>query len=288
MRRLIISLLLTCTLCSVSVFAAEPEVEKEAPKFGERIAESPFVALYVLEELKQLRIEMALTKNELIQQVVDREVNSIDRGVEYATNTISYFFYLIAAVSSVLVLVGWTSIRDIKDRVHTVADEEIAKLIETYEVRLHDIERQLHQKTELIEDTREEVALNQQLQSLWLRAGQESSPNNKIVIYDQILSLRPVYAEALTYKADAVLDLDEPQWAMNLCHQALNIEPDNSHAFYQLACAHAAMGQLEESVNCLVEALERSEAYRDDLSNDPALAKLIDYKPFQQLIRTVD
>ncbi len=200
---------------------------------------SPFIERYVLDELKQLRAEQAITKNELIQQIVDREHQSVDRAVAYATDTVTYFFYLIAAATSVLVLVGWTSIRDIKARVHSLADEEISNLVMEYEKRLAVIEKQLQQKTQYIEENREEIELTQEIQSLWLRAQQDSSPANKISVIDEILKLRPLDAEALTYKADAVLELDEPQWAVNLCGQALAIDPDSSFAQYQMACAQS-------------------------------------------------
>ena len=270
--------------------ALENEETDTRPKFGQRIAESPFVELYVLDELKQLRIEMAAQKNELTEKIVDREINSIDRGVTYATDTITYFFYLIAAASSVLVLVGWTSIRDIKERVHSVADKEITKLIEAYEQRLQTIEEQLNSKALLIEENREEIALTQEIHSLWLRAGQDISPQNKILIYDQILKLNPQDTEAMTYKADAVLELDEPQWAVNLCHQALNIDPDNSHAFYQLGCAYTALNDFEQAVNYLAAALERSDSYKDELTEDKALEPIKGYLPFQHLTgeRTYD
>ena len=107
MRSLKFIVISICLLLSITSIASETANNK--PPFGKRIAESPFVELYVLEELKQLRSDMANQKHELIQQVVDREINSIDRGVQYATDTITYFFYLIAAASSVLVLVGWTA-----------------------------------------------------------------------------------------------------------------------------------------------------------------------------------
>jgi tetratricopeptide (TPR) repeat protein len=71
--------------------------------------------------------------------------------------------------------------------------------------------------------------------------------------------------EALTYKADAVLELEEPQWAINLCHQALAIDSENSHAFYQLVCAFTAMNQFDEAVHYLAEALNRSDSYKDGL-----------------------
>ncbi|MCW8934128.1 MAG: hypothetical protein OQK98_05340 [Gammaproteobacteria bacterium] len=269
------------------LFICMPAIASESDEtktpFGKRIANSPFVELYVLDELKQLRTDMAKQKNDLIQQVVDREINSIDRGVSYATDTISYFFYLIAAVSSILVLIGWTSIRDIKERIHSFADDEISKLVEEYEHRLHSIEKQLNLKSQDIEENREEIALTQDIHALWLRAGQDISPQNKISIYDQILKLHQDDTEALTYKADAVLELEEPQWAINLCHQALVIDPENSHAFYQLACAHTVMNQFDEAVSYLTEALNRSDAYKDELLTDPALAALKKFKPFIEL-----
>jgi len=244
---------------------------------------SPFIERYVLDELKQLRVDQAATKHDLMQQILDREHRSVDRGVEYATNTVTYFFYIIAAASSLLVLVGWTSIRDIKERVHSLADEEISKLITEYEVRLENMESLLKQKTLHIEENREEIELTQEVQSLWLRAQQEPSSANKIAIYDDILKLRHTDCEALTYKADAVLELNEPQWAANLCLQALKIDPDNSYAFYQLACAYTAMNQMEEAIRYLNEALTRRDSYLEDIKADPALQPLVKHALFKEL-----
>lgn len=247
---------------------------------------NPFVERYVLDEIKQLRIDLATNKNDLQKQILDREHNSVDRGVRYATDTITYFFYLIAAASSVLVLIGWTSIRDIKDRVHTVAEEQISDLIGVYEQRLASIEKQLQQKTRHIEQNRGEIELTQELQSLWLRAQQEISPHSRIEIYDQIIKLHNNDIEALTYKADTVLELNEPQWAVNLCHQALKIDPENSHAFYQLACAYSSLHQVDEALNYLAKAIGKTESFRQQLAQDPALEPLHDVKAFQALLKT--
>ncbi|ARU55536.1 TPR repeat containing protein [Oleiphilus messinensis] len=273
---------------SESVAAELEEKERRAAAASveslEKPLYNPFVERYVLDELKQLRSEMANQKAELIQQIVDRELNSVDRGVTYATDTVTYFFYLIAGASSILVLVGWTSIREIKDRVHTLADEEISKLVHQYEERLFSIEQQLNQKTRHIEANREEIELTKEVQSLWLRAAQEGQANHKIPVYDQILSLRPDDCEALTYKADAVLELGEPQWAANLCHQALAIDPDNGHAFYQLACAYTAMKNYDEAVRFLEKAVQMADSYRDDIEKDEALAPLLHNKSLKDLL----
>ena len=249
---------------------------------------SPFIERYVLDELKQLRVDQAATKNELIQQILDREHSSVDRGVRYATDTVTYFFYLIAAATSILVLVGWTSIRDMKERVHSLADEEISRLIKEYESRLEVMESMMRQKTLHIEENREEIELTQELQSCWLRAQQEPLPANKISIYDEILRLKSTDCEALTYKADAVLELNEPQWAASLCHQALKIDKENSHAFYQLACAYTAMNQMEDAIRYLKEALSRSDSYLEDIKADTALQPLVKHELFKELAPMIE
>lgn len=287
-----VTLFLLTALLGFQVMAAEEGDSKSGKAFDVNTLEeplySPFIERYVLDELKQLRIEQAATKNELIQQIVDREHRSVDRGVDYATSTITYFFYLIAAASSVLVVIGWTSIREMKERVHSLADEEISRLITEYEVRLETMESLMKQKTRHIEENREEIELTQELQSHWLRAQQEPSPANKISIYDDILKLKPTDCEALTYKADAVLELNEPQWAVNLCHQALKIDKDNSHAFYQLACAYTAMNQIDEAIRYLREALSRRDSYLVDIKDDPALQPLVEHELFKELVETLE
>lgn len=289
-RQLIVFCLISCLL-SVGLHASEvvPETTPEE-KIEQTVSQlqqplyTAFVERYVLDELKGLRVELAAQKHELMQQILDREHHSVDRAVTYATDSITYFFYLIAGATSILVLVGWTSIREIKDRVHTLADEEISKLIKEYEQRLYTMEHTLTQKTLHIDQNREDIERTQDIQSLWMRAGQEHSLASKIAVYDEILKLDNSNCEALTYKADTVLELGEPQWAANLCHQALKFDPQNSHAFYQLACAYTAMQQFDEAVSFLSAALERGENYRDEIIQDPALQALSSYPPFTELI----
>lgn len=261
--------------------ATAQEAGKKANPLADRINKlekpmfTPFIELYVLEEMKQLRIDFANQKRELMQEVMDREHSAIDRAINYSSNTVTYFFYLIAGASSVMLLVGWNSLREIKERVHTLADEEISKLVSVYEDRLYAIEKQLNQKTQHIEENREEIELTQGIQSLWLRAAQDTNASSKIEIYDEILKLRHDDCEALTYKADAVLELGEPQWAASLGHQALKIDPENSHAFYQLACAYTALGHYDDALKYLNEAVSRKESYRDDILCDEALQPLV-------------
>ena len=264
--------------------ASDQQKAQEAVDQLDKPLYSPFIERYVLDELKQLRTDMAAQKVSLTENIVDRQLSAADKAITYATDTVTYFFYLIAGFSSLLVILGWTSLRDVKEKVHNLANEEISKLVEQYEERLRSIEEQLSEKTQHIEHNRDEIELTQEIHSLWLRAGREQTPTAKIAVYDQILKLRPNDGEALTYKADAVLELDEPQWAINLCLQALQIDNQNGNAFYQLACAYAYLEQWEDSIAYLQKALEISQAYRDEAMEDSAFNGLYESAEFIELM----
>ncbi len=269
------------------LMAEETDNKLRDPAVGgiEKPLYSPFVERYILDEIKQLRIDQAQNKQELTKEILDREHKSVDRAVAYATDTVTYFFYLIAAATSMLVLVGWTSIRDIKERVHSLAEKEISKLVLEYEKRLAAIEKQLQQKTKHIAENKEEIELTQEVQSLWLRAQQESLPSNKISIIDEILKLRPEDAEAMTYKADAVLELNEPKWAVNLCAQALAIDPNYSFALYQMACAHSLMDLQEEAIVFLKQAIDAQPSYALEAESEPAFEHIKSHPEFLQITK---
>lgn len=246
---------------------------------------NPFIERYVMDELKQLRVDMNDLHVDLTKEVVNRELTATTRAVGYATDTVTYFFYLIAGISSMLLLVGWNSIREIKDKVLNLADNKVNKVISQYEGRLEKLEEELNRKSIGITIAQNRISENQDIHSLWLKAAQEQILSNRLNIYDQILELDPKNAEALTYKADVALEMDEPQWAINLCNQALLIDPENKHAFYQLAGAYALLNQPNEALINLEKALSDVEGMAEEVMEDPVFSSLLDNPKFQQLLQ---
>ncbi|AOY90374.1 hypothetical protein BKP64_18380 [Marinobacter salinus] len=245
---------------------------------------TPFIELYLLEESKALRKEMQNTRAELIEKVVDKELSVADKTMSYATDTVTYFFYLIAGATSILVVIGWNSIRDMRNQLTSLAEKRVNELVVVYENRLASIEEQLQQKSDIIHQNQAEIERTNEVHSLWLKASQETSQQNKIAAYDQILDLRPDDVEALSYKADAVLEMQEPLWAISLCQRALKLGQDNGHAHYQLACAYAEIGRWEDAVATLQKAIDISEAYRDDASVDVSFEQLREHESFRTLV----
>ncbi|QCU89445.1 tetratricopeptide repeat protein [Thiomicrorhabdus sediminis] len=288
MRALGLSLWLSTLLLLVPIggYAAETLHNKQTQDV-ENIKEpiyNPFIERYVLDELKILRTDMNNLHVDLTKEITNRDIGLTTRAVGYATDTVTYFFYLIAGISSVLVLLGWNSIRDIKDKVHNLADAKVSEVIDVYEERLAKLEEELHRKSKGLSNAHKQISQHQDIHSLWLKAGQETLTNNRIKIYDQILAMDPENVEALTYKADAALEMDEPQWAINLCQRALEIEPEHRHAYYQMAGAYALMDQPNEALDYLELALKDSDVQAEEVLNDSAFISLKDLPRFKELL----
>ncbi len=270
-------MLLALPAAAAAQDAAKNAQRQQAEQAAEQLEKplySPFIERYVLDELKSLRTELLTTRAEFVDQFSQRQLKLADHAVTYSTDTVTYFFYLVAGASSLLLLVGWTSIRDIKEKALAMTDQEVTKLVARYEKRLSSVEKQLSLKEQAITENKDALEKTNEIHSLWLRASQEVTVESKIQIYDQILKLRPDDVEALTYKADAVLELDEPLWATNLCTQALTIDDQNGHAFYQLACASACLKQLDEAQAQLEKAAAINPSYIDSAQQDPLLRPL--------------
>tara|TARA_R110001583_G_scaffold171120_3_gene324628 strand:- start:5934 stop:6818 length:885 start_codon:yes stop_codon:yes gene_type:complete len=286
MRALIFFTIL-CLVAPIS-YAAQVHVKEtqDVTKLTEPMY-NPFVERYVMDELRQLRVDMNTMHVDMTKEVVNRELTATTRAVGYATDTVTYFFYLIAGISSVLLLVGWNSIREIRDKVLNLADNKVNKVISEYEDRLEKFEKELHSKSIGINRAQKLLSRHQDIHSLWLKAGQEQILSNRLNIYDQILEIDSENTEAMTYKADLALEMNEPQWAINLSNQALLIDPENKHAFYQLAGAYALLNQPNEALLNLEKVINDAEGMAaEEVINDPVFKSLLDNPQFQKLLQT--
>lgn len=267
----------------VPVELTEQDVRERIETLDEPLY-NPFIERYLVDEVKALRSEIERQRVEMIREITDRELKVANSSISYATDTVTYFFYLIAAASSILLIVGWSSIREIRDRVQTIADEKVGRLVEEYEERLERVEKELLRKSRIIQENQHELEVTNAVQSLWVKATQETSWEQKIRLYDRILELRPDNAEALTYKADAALELNQHQWAISLCNRALTLDPDSGHAYFQLACAYADLGASRIALDYLKKAVTISDEYREQARQEQRLLSLSQEPDFMSVL----
>lgn len=262
---------------------ADSKAQKEVSELQKPLFH-PFVENYILNEIKTLRDENRNLKIELHETLTQKELSITGKAVDYATATIGNMFYIIAAASSILVLLGWNSLRDMNERIRTTVDDRINRLFKENEQRMQSFEDDLAERSYQVLRNQEEIAKTNAIHSLWMRAGLEQTPSGKIEIYDQILKIRPQDAEAICYKADAALELGEINWSLSLSNQSLNIDPNYPNAYFQRACAYAALGYEDNAIDDLEKALELNENYLEEIQNDRDFEVLKENERFTGLI----
>lgn len=250
----------------------------------ERTNMPPLMERYVLDELKSLRTEMQGMRAELLREVVNRQLEAIDKAISYSSNTVTYFFYFVAAVGALLTMLGWQSLRELKSSVRNLANTELQRLSQEFEGRLTSLENELLLKSKLINDHQHEIERTQTIHALWLQANQLSNPRSKIETYDKILELAPGDPEVMAYKADAALQLGDRDWALSLCNRLLAEAPENANGYYQRACANAGLGFKEAALADLQRAVELSDSMRQPARTEEEFEPLRDLPEFTDIL----
>ena len=247
----------------------------------------PFIERYILDELKSLRRDQQAMRTEMVDKVAEARLDASDRAVRYTTDTVNNIFFIITGAASILLLLGWRSLKDIRESVNAQVETQVSSLTREYEKRLNELESKLVVRSEQIISAQEEIAQTNQVHSLWMRAGLETNLHEQINIYDQILELKPEDVEALTYKADTLLDLGEARWALSLTDQAIEHDEEYALAYWQKACAETALNLLEEAVLNLEIAITKSPTLKNEVAEEKAFEVLSELASFQTLMNSV-
>jgi tetratricopeptide (TPR) repeat protein len=270
---LVIGLLLNLGSTSVQ---AETEVKETAPKTPDRVLkysetdllDRPLVERYILDELKALRQDQQDLERRMVVEITDRELSVADKSMNYANVTVTYFFYIIAGVASLIAVFGWKSIREVKNNSRELATKSLNKISQEYERKFLALERELKRKTHSITDNNRQIEIINEIHNLWLRAQSVQTPEQRVQVYDEILKIRPGDLEALTYKADAVMEMKEYHWAMSLCNRVLELDESNGPALYQRACAYSRLGAEEQAIEDLARSIELSPSLKDLIAEE--------------------
>ncbi|WP_228010162.1 MULTISPECIES: tetratricopeptide repeat protein, partial [unclassified Vibrio] len=248
------------------------------------LLDRPLMERYILDELKALRQDYQSLEKRMITEITDRELTVADKSLNYANVTVTYFFYIIAGVASLIAFVGWQSLREFKHNTKEMADKRLEKIAQEYEKKFVALERDLKRKTRIISENNKEIEKINEIHNLWLRAQSSQTPEQRIEIYDEILLIRPGDLEALTYKADAAMEINEYHWALSICNRVLEVDYTNGPALYQRACAYSRLGIEEQAIEDLERAIEYSPSIRDLLAEERDLELLHGNERFEKLL----
>ncbi|MDA3907705.1 MAG: tetratricopeptide repeat protein [Sulfurimonas sp.] len=247
------------------------------------LLDKPLIERYILDELKDLRIENMKLRTEVERRITKNEVEQTDRAARYVTDTIGNIFYLIAAASSILLFAGWNSLRDVRSKTESIVEERINKITQKYNTQMQNLEEGMTLQSRKILDNQNKIYNTQYIHSLWMRSNLETNIQSKIDIYDEIIKINPDDAEVYAYKADAVIDMDEYEWALHLSNKAIEMDAEYGYAFWQRSCANAALGNTKEAITDLETAIEKSPNLKDEIENEALFEDLKESDEFKEL-----
>ncbi|MFT7003233.1 MAG: tetratricopeptide (TPR) repeat protein [Sulfurimonas sp.] len=272
-----LTLLILLTLSS-ALSAKEQETKGLTPLLAK-----PLMERYILDDLKDLRVQNMKLRNDLEKRISRAEVEQTDRAAAFITQTIGNIFYLIAAAMSVLVFSGWNSLRDIRSKTESIVEGRLNEITKKYNTEMQSLQEAMTLQSEKVLDNQNKIYNTQYIHSLWMRANLETNIQSKIDIYDEILKLNENDAEAFAYKADAVIDMDEYEWALNLSNKAIEIDPDYGYAYWQRSCANAALSNNKDAITDLAIAIEKSPNLNDEIDNEKLFENLKNTEEFKEL-----
>ncbi|CED57880.1 TPR repeat containing membrane protein [Aliivibrio wodanis] len=250
-------------LLAMLIFTSLSIQAEEVSYSEQEYLDRPLMERYILDELKALRTEQQDLEKRMIIQITDRELAVADKSLNYSNVTVTYFFYVIAAVASLVALIGWQSLKEMKQNTREMADKQLSKIAQDYERKFGELERDLKRKTRIITENNREIEIINEVHNLWLRAQNVQTAEQKMDVYDEILKVRPGDLEALTYKADAAMEMREFHWALNLCNRVLEVDDQNAHALFQRACAYAQLGAEVQAIDDLQRSITASSSMRE-------------------------
>ncbi|WP_370738762.1 TPR end-of-group domain-containing protein [Vibrio quintilis] len=269
----------------IALFSGIAHAEQEKKYSETDLLDKPLVERYILDELKSLRQDQQDLERRLTIQITDRELDVADKSMNYANVTVTYFFYIIAAAASLIALFGWHSLKEVKHTTNELANKRLNKIAQDYEKKFLALERDLKRKTRIISENNREIEIINEIHNLWLRAQSMQTPEQRVEVYDEILKIRPGDLEALTYKADAVMEMKEYHWAMSLCNRVLDLDEANGPALYQRACALARLGAEEQAIEDLTHSVQLSPSLREHIAEEPDFEMLHGNERFDNMLQ---
>ena len=96
----------------------------------------PLIERYILDELKAVREDQMRLRADIERKISHSQLETADRAITYTTDTVNNVLFLITAAASILVVVGWTSFRDIKSKVEDIVSQRVGTITDEYEERL--------------------------------------------------------------------------------------------------------------------------------------------------------
>jgi serine/threonine protein kinase/Tfp pilus assembly protein PilF len=134
------------------------------------------------------------------------------------------------------------------------------------------------------EDYQSPIILAEVYKALGRSADADAANRRGVQLAEARLALNPDESRALVLGAGGHCRLGNVARALDLIHQTLALDPDDSGVLYNVACVYANAGQPEEAISCLDRAIQNGFGHWEWLEHDSDLESLRGHPRFLALL----
>src|SRR4029077_15999148 len=134
------------------------------------------------------------------------------------------------------------------------------------------------------EDYQSPIILAEVYKALGRSADADAANRRGVQLAEARLALNPDESRALVLGAGGHCRLGNVARALDLIHQTLALDPDDSGVLYNVACVYANAGQSEEAISCLERAIQNGFGHWEWLEHDSDLESLRGHARFLALL----
>jgi non-specific serine/threonine protein kinase len=106
-------------------------------------------------------------------------------------------------------------------------------------------------------------------------------------ITERHLQLHPEDARAVSLGAGTLQGLGDHARALEWAHRALSMAPEEAAILYNVACAHALLGETDKALDFLEKAFRQGYSHKAWMEHDPDLLSVRDHPRFRALMQGV-
>jgi tetratricopeptide (TPR) repeat protein len=125
------------------------------------------------------------------------------------------------------------------------------------------------------------------LAGLGRAADAEAAYRRGLQVAERHLALHPDDARALVLGATGWCQLNDHDRALDWARRALAMDPEESMTLYNVACVYALLGQTEEAIDCLTDAVRHGYTHKEWIENDSDFTSLRGHPRFQALLQSL-
>lgn len=272
------------TIALISAFSASAQTAEEG--FGiETQTLAPLTERFILDEVRNLRVDLETVHRELNEKIVTREYEAVNKALSYSSNALNYFSFFLTLAIGFLAIFGWRSIKEIKDSAHNMVEKESNKIVKDLRRRIEKTEEDLDEKRKSILKSQQEFEARQKINTLWGNASREKDDRKKLEILEEIQKLSHMDSDVFAKKSGAYLRIGLVEAALKATENALLIDPTHSIALYNKACAHARLGNTEAAIKDLTESITINPNLKSSAETDKDLNNIRNRKEFAELLK---